>query len=117
MTTIKKKSFWLSYDFGLRGNYSGLFNFLDNWNAIECGNGLAYFVYENAKLLENDRLIEKIKLELKGLINPSEKDRIYIIWKDGNKVRGKFLFGSRKQAPWFGYGDKFIADNENEEAI
>jgi hypothetical protein len=115
--TSKKKSFWLSYDFGLRGNYSGLFNFLDNYNAIDCGNSLAYFVYANPDQLEIEKVIEKIKAELKSVVNPAESDRIYLIWRDDTKVKGRFIFGSRKQGAWVGYGDKHDLENENDEAI
>jgi hypothetical protein len=36
----------------------------------------------------------------------SKSDRIYIIWNDSNsgKFRGDFISGSRKQAPWEGFG-------------
>lgn len=29
----KKKSLWLSYDFGMKGDYSGLYTLLDNHDA------------------------------------------------------------------------------------
>jgi hypothetical protein len=115
-----KKSFWLNYDFGLRGNYNGLFTFLDNNEAIECGNGLAYFTFSNPNKLTLDELIKKITSELAELVIPSPSDRIYLIWRDDSgtstKVKGKFIFGDRKTAPWNGYGNKYI-DKANEEAI
>lgn len=113
---IRNKSFWLNYDLGLRGNFSGLFTFLDNNNAIECGDGLAYFTYDNKDLLNIETLIEKIKNELIDLISPTSTDRVYIIWKEGLKVNGRFILGKRKSAPWTGYGNKGI-NEQNEEAI
>ena len=114
----KKKSIWLSFDFGLKGNYSALFTFLDNHKAIDCGNGLAYFVYENENHLKSEDLIEKLKDELKESVNPSSSDRIYVIWRDDDKstssVKGKFLFGNRKAPIWNGYSTKSIGKQEDE---
>jgi hypothetical protein len=112
----QKKSFWLDYDLGLRGNYTGLFNFLDNYNAIECGSGLAYFVYENPRGLTDEDLLEELKKEIEAAVTPASSDRIYIIWRTETQVKGRFLFGNRKAAPWTGYGDR-ASIKENEEAI
>lgn len=115
---VKSKSFWLSYDFGLRGNYNGLFNFLDNFNAKECGNGLSYFIYDNPNLLNIEELLKKLQSEIMEKVAPSDSDRIYIIWKnDEMAIKGKFLFGKRKQAPWIGYGDRSTGDDTSDSAI
>jgi hypothetical protein len=42
----KKKGIWISFDFGLKGDYTGLYEWLDNKEAVECGIGLAYFNFE-----------------------------------------------------------------------
>lgn len=112
-----KKSIWLSYDFGLKGNYASLFRFLDNHEAIDCGNGLAYFQYANPNSLSSEALIEVLKTDLISLVDPSPNDRIYVIWREEltSSVKGKFLFGKRKSAPWSGYGDS--ADTQSDEAV
>ncbi len=114
----KKKAIWLSFDFGLKGNYSALFTFLDNHKATDCGNGLAYFVYDNKDMLKSEALIEKLKNELKEAISPSSSDRIYVIWRDDDKltssVKGKFLFGNRKTPIWNGYSTKNQSNQEDE---
>jgi hypothetical protein len=118
MMAVKKKSIWLSYDFGLRGNYSGLFTFLDNNEAIDCGNGFAYFKYDNKDLLKSEELINKLKEELNEIISPAPNDRIYVIWRDDDSasinVKGKFLFGSRKTPAWNGYATKGNNNLEDE---
>ncbi len=115
---IKNKSIWLSYDFGLKGNYSALFAFLDNHKAIDCGNGLAYFIYENKNDLKSEELIDQLKKELEELVAPSSSDRIYVIWRNDDKpvasVKGKFLFGNRKTPVWNGYSTKSGKDKEDE---
>jgi len=117
---VKMKSIWLCYDFGLKGNYAALFTFLDNHDAIDCGNGLAYFKYENKDFLKSEELIKKLESELKELISPSASDRIYVIWRNDDKtvatVKGRFLFGNRKTPPWNGYATK-DGDGQEEEAI
>jgi hypothetical protein len=104
----KKKSFWLSYDLGLKGNYEGLFSFLDNVGAIECVNKLAYFTYE----YQTDDFPDEIQNVIKDKVKIEQKDRFYIIWKtDSGSIKGRFLFGGRKRSPWEGFG-KMIAENE-----
>jgi hypothetical protein len=114
----KKKSVWLSYDFGLKGNYSALFTFLDNHKAIDCGNGLAYFIYDNDDMLKSEDLISKLQSELQEIIKPSASDRLYVIWRDDDKikpsVKGKFLFGNRKTPIWTGYATKSLGKQEDE---
>lgn len=115
----RKKSIWMSYDLGLKGNYNSLFTFLDNHKAKDCGNGLAYFEYENPESLDAEALIEKLKTELATIIEPSSNDRVYVIWRDDSTtlaaIKGKFLFGRRKSAPWNGYGT--TNENQSDEAI
>lgn len=104
MTT---KAFWISYDFGLRGDFKGMYTWLDNHNAVECGNGLAFFRYEHINAnIEFKDLINHIYNDIKESVKLSTTDRIYIIVKDPqtNKVKGRFINGNRKQSPWEGYG-------------
>jgi len=103
-----KKGIWISYDFGLKGDFTGLFTWLDNHSAVECGNGLAFFRYDISKLKQTDTesLIKHLSSDLKETVKLSRTDRVYIIFKDNliNKVKGEFINGNRKQSPWEGYG-------------
>ena len=102
-----KKAVWISYDLGIKGDYQGLYAWLDDHKAVECGNSVAYIQYEVAK--ETD-LIPKLKKELESKIEFKPGDRIYVINSflvDGEKkFRGKFIIGKRKSNPWEGYGSK-----------
>ena len=40
------KALWLSYDLGVKGDYEGLYAWLDDHNAEECGNSVAFLHYE-----------------------------------------------------------------------
>lgn len=106
---VHKKAIWISFDLGIKGDYSGLYTWLDNKNAVECGNGLAYInldVSQYPTKASTQELIEHVQQDLLDNIAIAKSDRLYIIWKDNstNKVKGEFITGSRKQAPWEGYG-------------
>lgn len=106
-----KKMVWISYDLGIKGDYEGLYAWLDDHGADECGNSVAVLKqYEYA----ND-LVTDLQKDLAGSVAFARHDRIYIIWLEDLKVRGKFLFGKRKAAPWTGYG--FRESQVDEEAL
>jgi len=41
-----KKAVWISYDLGIKGDYQGLYSWLDDHDAIECGNSVAFIQFE-----------------------------------------------------------------------
>lgn len=98
---MKKKTFWLSYDLGLKGDYNSLYRWLDQQKAKECGDSLAVFEF---LCLTNDPK-EEIKQSLLTQIEFNKTDRVYLIWRDDNKQAnlGAFIIGHRKQSPWEGY--------------
>ena len=103
------KAIWISYDFGIKGDYNGLYTWLDNNDAKECGVGLAYCRFDVSKLgidSTDKQLIAKLTLDLRKSVKLSRTDRLYVIWKDSitGKIKGEFVSGARKQAPWEGYG-------------
>ena len=93
------KTFWLSYDLGLKGDYEGLYQWLDGHQAKECGNALAVFKRD----VSGGTFVEDIKRDLTDSIKFKDSDRIYLIWRDGKLNKGKFIVGGRKRAPWEGY--------------
>lgn len=103
-----KKTFWLSYDLGLKGDYSALYSWLDNHKAKECGDSLAVFQY-NAP---GDH-INRLKNDLGKNVSLRKSDRVYLIWIDNNdkKVKGKFIYGGRKPAPWEGFNSTMNTDS------
>lgn len=95
-----KSSVWVSFDLGVRGDYEGIYVWLAKHDARECGDNVAYFLYEHSGDLR-----QEIKLDLKASLNlDDQKNRIYVIWKDSKgKPRGSFIFGQRRIPPWAGY--------------
>ena len=97
--------YWLSFDLGLRGNYEELYEWLDNVEAVECGEGTASFVTSKTR----DLIIKELKKIL------DKNARVYIISKYKSKYVGKFVLGKRKKTPWAGYGGLPIGEEEEEE--
>jgi len=106
----KRKSFWLSYDLGLKGDYEGLFSFLDTVGATECVSNLAYFTYE----CKTDDFATEIQHILEEKVKIDKNERFYIIWRsDTGSIKGKFLFGGRKRSPWEGFGNIMVEDESD----
>ncbi len=94
-----KSTVWLSYDLGVGGDYEGLYSWLDEKDAQECGSSVAVFKYEH----END-LVEKLKADVNETVDINKRSRLYVIFREGGKIRGRFLEGRRKSPQWTGYG-------------
>jgi len=97
-----KKTIWISYDLGVRGDYEGMYSWLDDKDAEECGSSVAVLKgYE----FEGD-LVDHLKNDICGRVDLDDRrSRIYAIFKEGDRVKGKYLVGKRKVPPWTGYGD------------
>ncbi len=104
---MKKVTIWISYDLGVRGDYNGIYEWLDDHDAKECGDGIALLKYE----YESD-FVNEMKKELSDNVELSKRDRIYLIWMQDDKIKGRFLFGKRKASPWTGYGTKDFEDED-----
>lgn len=95
-----QRAVWISFDLGVRGDYEGMYAWLDSQEATECGDSLAYLKYEY-----EDDLVESLRKDLKESIETTKKTRIYVIWQDpdSRSVKGRFIVGGRKAPPWAGY--------------
>lgn len=106
---MKKLRIWLSYDLGIRGDYEGLYKWLDEHSAVETGNSCASFSFSFKD--DNDETIKKTLIkEWKNCIKDSRNTRMYVIRKtvkDGKEgMRGSFIIGARKGNPWEGYAER-----------
>lgn len=93
-----KKFIWLSFDLGVRGDFEGLYAFLDAHGAKECGDSLGALTFE----YKND-FLDELANELKTAIAFDRRSRVYVIFpgEDG-KQKGRFIIGRRKSPPWAG---------------
>ena len=89
---------WVSFDLGVKGDYEGMYAWLDSHKAKECGDSVACFWYEHS-----GELLEDIKSDLSKRVEiDTKKNRIYVIRLVEGKMKGAFLFGRRRSAPWTG---------------
>src|SRR5712691_11842361 len=98
-----KSAIWINFDLGVRGDYGSLFTWLDEHEAKDCGDSLAFLNYEYS-----GSLVKTITSELEKILLPTKQVRIYLIYrdKDTKKMRGLFIIGGRKASPWFGYAGR-----------
>jgi hypothetical protein len=83
---------------GLRGDYEGLYEWLDEHDAEECGDSVAYMHYE----CDGDGLAS-MEQELRSAIEVTKKTRVYVVWQDRDgKTKGRFIIGRRRSPPWAG---------------
>jgi hypothetical protein len=104
------KAVWLSFDLGIKGDYEGMYRWLDARDGVECGDSLAFL-----ELGAKSSLPEEIRDSLKAEVEVDSKTRIYMVWRDGKRTRGKFLFGRRKAPPWAGYAPLAEANVSDED--
>lgn len=115
--TVRKKSsiksaIWVSYDLGVQGDYPGIYSWLDEHQARECGDNLAFLNYEYS-----GSLLEALTADLKKSVEITKRTRIYVIYRDQEttKMKGNFIFGGRKAAPWSGFAVA-VGSSESDEA-
>lgn len=91
---------WLSFDLGVSGDYEGMYAWLDEKGAKECGDSVASFMFPG----DNGDLVASLKSELENEVKLNKRSRIYVVYNHGGKYKGKFVVGGRKNPPWDGYG-------------
>jgi hypothetical protein len=96
-----KKRVWISYDLGIVGDYESLYWWLDEQNAKECGLNVATFELEVAE----ENLVSYLQENISKQVKIEKNNRLYLIYLQTStgKMKGEFLFGSRKRAIWQGY--------------
>ena len=109
---IVRKNIWMSYDLGFNGDYENLYAWLDNQDALECGDSVAFLSID---VEENENVFEAIKESLKADVKFDTKSRIYVIARHDGRMRARFVIGNRKKSPpWSGYG---VHDVQEEDVL
>ena len=106
---MPSKLVWLVFDLGVKGDYEGLYSWLDAQAARECGDSVACFTYSYT-----DDLVTELRTHLESVITIDKKSRLYVVYShpETNRPKGSFLFGKRKSPPWAGYGPVSIQDED-----
>lgn len=91
---------WLSYDLGINGDYDGLYKWLAEREAKECGDSFAFLPrYEY-----HGDVLAALRTDLSKAVELGKRARVYVIaTKPNGHPKGSFLFGGRRLAPWHGY--------------
>jgi len=97
---------WLSYDLGVQGDYESLYSWLDGQKALECGDSIATFLWE-----DGENIKESIKKSLEARVEFKKNDRVYLIFKTEDTNNGSFIIGKRKSSRWDGYSSEFTEDD------
>ena len=87
-----KTRYWISFDLGLMGDYSRVYEWLDSMDALECGPGVATITSAKSR--------DQLTTEIQRLFKSAPRARAYII---SMKQGGRFVAGGRKAAPWEGF--------------
>ena len=87
-----KSRYWISFDLGLMGNYSHVYEWLDSLGAQECGPGIA--------TITSTKTRDQLAVEIQRLLKGAPRARAYII---SLKQGGRFVLGGRKASPWEGF--------------
>lgn len=94
-----KSLVWLSFDLGVSGDYESMYAWLDEREAKDCGSSVACFWFEH-----HGDVAKTIKAEIEDRVSLNKRSRIYIVYQEESRMRGSFIIGGRKSAPWDGYG-------------
>lgn len=111
------KSIWLTYDLGVGGDYKNLYAWLDDHDAINCGNNVAYFKmpYENG--MSDEDFMKQLLDDISSRVKLVPGNRLYAVRSfvtgTGVKTKGSFIYGKRGPNPWEGCGTK-STDTEEE---
>jgi len=108
---MPNKLVWLVFDLGVKGDYEGLYSWLDAQGARECADSVASFTYSYT-----DDLVTELRTHLESVMTIDKKSRLYVVYSnpETNRPKGSFLFGKRKSPPWTGYGPGSRQDEDEE---
>jgi hypothetical protein len=96
-----KSAVWISFDLGVQADYEGMYAWLDEHEARECGDSLAFLNYEYT----TGSLLDSLTTDLQKSVQITKRTRIYVIYREqeSKKMKGIFIFGGRKAPPWSGF--------------
>jgi hypothetical protein len=99
---------WICFDLGARGDLDGLYTWLDAYDAKECGENTSVLKYEYTS-----DLIKELGEEIKKNVELDARSRIYVIHETiSGGMRGQFIIGNRKPAPWYGFAEGVDIDED-----
>jgi hypothetical protein len=93
---VARMAIWIAFDFGFDGPYEEMYRWLDKQKALECGTNVAFLLFP-----KSSNLYESVLNQVQANVGLRPTDRVYVVCtpKSG-EVKGKFIHGSRRRAPW-----------------
>ena len=77
---MAKKRIWISFDLGVTGDYDRLYEWLDEHNAVECGNGFATLEYEFKNYTsEYNDLFTELRNDLISSPGLDDKSGVFVV--------------------------------------
>lgn len=92
---------WVSFDLGVKGDYEGMYRWLDQFDAKECGDTIACLWYEHP-----GDLLQDLKRDIAAAVEMTPKGRVYVIRLVEGRMKGSFIYGRRRNAPWSGFAER-----------
>lgn len=89
---------WLSFDFGVQGDYESLYVWLDEHQAKECGDNVATFTFTYS----GDDIVGALLKSIRANVTLRKRDRLYFVRPVGDSLTGSFIHGRRKPPAWQG---------------
>jgi hypothetical protein len=110
---MPSSTIWLSFDLGVRGDYEGMYAWLDSRHAKECVQNVALLVY---KYKHAGALVASLQADLKKSVEIGKRARVYVIYRDSEttRMKGFFLFGGRRTPVWAGYSGEGEEQEDDE---
>jgi hypothetical protein len=93
-----RKLIWIAFDLGIKGDYEGMYRWLDVYKAKECGDNIAVLNYEY-----NDDLKKELIADIQNSVETDKRSRLYVVYPESGKTKGSFIMGERRSSPWTGY--------------
>jgi len=105
---MPRKGVWITYDLGIRGDYEGMYSFLDKHNATECGDSAAFLTFDFS-----DDIVREFNDAINEAVTFDKRCRVYLIFpKAEGGCKGRFIIGRRKPPPWAGYGSNESSEED-----
>lgn len=84
---------WINYDLGVSGDYEGMYEWLDDHNAIECGSSFAFIKqYDH----DGEDLMDALKHDIQDCVLLGKRSRIYVIRRIDGRGRGSSFLAAEK---------------------
>ena len=106
---MPRKAVWITYDLGIKGDYEGMYSFLDRHNAKECGDSVAFLNFDFSV-----DIISEFTDAIRESVDLDKRSRVYLVYPDpeAKGYKGRFILGTRKSPPWAGFGMTGAAEED-----